>query len=298
MRNRVTKLLKLIVNFFITMLIHRPKLTLVILFIPIFLAFYNSQMEVNRQSLIIADYHSKQATTSTNDKSKKVKDVPDNLVKVPDTYFKTKEHVQALFSQVGLKVEFVPKNFDDAAKINKRNIYMGDSYQLESQPNLQYLDSDEYGDNYGYYAPKGSTIVVGYTDHDYYYKDDRTDEKSLSSQSSSTSSTSSQSSTQPSTGPVTDADIEAIKTYNDYIEIYGKIANNYYDNAQKKLDEYGLSDDATFQSMKEGIDQGVQQQKDAYGSMGTKKLMGKEELVKFLKEYRDELQTFVDSIGQ
>lgn len=104
--------------------------------------------------------------------------------------------------------------------------------------------------------------------------------------------------TQPSTGPVTDADIESIKTYNDYIEIYGKIVNNYYDNAQKKLDEYGLSDDATFQSMKEGIEQGIQEQKDAYGSMGNKKLMGKEDLVKFLKEYRDELQSFVDSIGQ
>lgn len=104
--------------------------------------------------------------------------------------------------------------------------------------------------------------------------------------------------TKPSTGPVTDADIEAIKTYNDYITVYGKIVNHYLDSYKAKMDEYGLADEATFQSMKEGIDQSVQQQKDAYGSMGTKKLMGKEELVKFLKEYRDELQTFVDSIGQ
>lgn len=80
--------------------------------------------------------------------------------------------------------------------------------------------------------------------------------------------------------------------------IYGKIVNHYLDSYKAKMDEYGLADEATFQSMKEGIDQGVQQQKEAYGSMGTKKLMGKEELVKFLKEYRDELKKAVDSIGQ
>lgn len=130
-----------------------------------------------------------------------------------------------------------------------------------------------------------------------------------SSKPPSTSSTTSEATTQatttpssagtsPSTPPVADSDIEAIKTYNDYITVYGKIVNHYLDSYKAKMDEYGLADEATFQSMKEGIDQGVQQQKDAYGSMGTKKLMGKEELVKFLKEYRDELQTFVDSIGQ
>ncbi|MGT2936407.1 hypothetical protein ACVR05_02040 [Streptococcus caprae] len=177
-------------------------------------------MEVNRQSLIIADYHSKQATTSTNDKSKKVKDVPDNLVKVPDVNFKTKEHVQALFSQAGLKVEFVPKNFDHEAKVNTRNIYIGDSY-LDSQPNLQYLDSDEYGDNYGYYAPKGSTIVVGYTDHDYYYKDDKIGEDSQSIPSSTSSSSSPPTNTSSSENPdLNEYAIFLQDTINDFVAEY------------------------------------------------------------------------------
>lgn len=203
MRDKLKKLLKLIVDTFIRMLIHKPKLTLVIVFIPLFVLFYKSETTVKFQDAMIADYHLKQEA-----KAKVIKKVPNNLVKVPDTYFKTKEHVQALFSHAGLKVEFVPKNFDDAAKINERNIYTDDSYQIETQPNIQYLDSDEYGDNYGYYAPKGSTIVVGYTDHDYFYKDDKTDEKSLSSQSSSVSS-----STTATTTPI-------VLTINDFITKY------------------------------------------------------------------------------
>lgn len=203
MRDKLKKLLKLIVDTFVRMLIHKPKLTLVMVFIPLFVLFYKSETTVKFQDAMIADYHLKQEA-----KAKVIKKVPNNLVKVPDTYFKTKEHVQALFSHAGLKVEFVPKNFDDAAKINERNIYTDDSYQIESQPNIQYLDSDEYGDNYGYYAQKGSTIVVGYTDHDYFYKDDKTDEKSLSSQSSSASS-----STTATTTPI-------VLTINEFITKY------------------------------------------------------------------------------
>lgn len=64
------------------------------------------------------------------------------------------------------------------------------------------------------------------------------------------------------------------------------------------MEEYGLSDEATYQSLKDGVEQGIQQQKDTYGSMGSNKIIAKDDLVKFLKEYRDELQTFVDSLGQ
>lgn len=104
-------------------------------------------------------------------------------------------------------------------------------------------------------------------------------------------------STVQSTGSVSNEEIERIETYNDYITVYGKIVNNYIDNYKAKMDEYGLGDDATYQSLKDGVDQGVQEQKNIYGAMGSQKIIGKSELVTFLKEYRDELQAVVDSLG-
>ncbi|WP_303220591.1 hypothetical protein [Enterococcus asini] len=89
-------------------------------------------------------------------------------VEVPDPYFKSKEEVEKLFDQAGLKADFVVTNFDDKAKRNERDIKVGDCDQLNSeQPNIKYYDTDEVGDKYGFYADKGATIIVGYTDHDF-----------------------------------------------------------------------------------------------------------------------------------
>lgn len=89
-------------------------------------------------------------------------------VEVPDPYFKSKEEVEKLFEQAGLKADFVVTNFDDKAKRNERDIKVGDCDQLNSeQPNIKYYDTDEVGDKYGFYADKGATIIVGYTDHDF-----------------------------------------------------------------------------------------------------------------------------------
>lgn len=124
---------------------------------------------------------------------------------------------------------------------------------------------------------------------------------SSSSEDSSTSDSSLETKTEvssTSSEPVSDSEIESIKTYNDYLDVYGRIVNNYLDNYKAKMDEYGLADEATYAEMKKGVEEGVQQQKEAYGSMGNKKVVGKSDLVKFLKEYRDELQAFVDTVAQ
>lgn len=137
-------------------------------------------------------------------------------VEVPDPYFKSKEEVEKLFDQAGLKADFVVTNFDDKAKRNERDIKVGDCDQLNSeQPNIKYYDTDEVGDKYGFYADKGATIIVGYTDHDFNGKEKDTDTSSTTEEiveSSSTveSTTSSESSTVESSSAVDTAkEVEA-----------------------------------------------------------------------------------------
>lgn len=62
--------------------------------------------------------------------------------------------------------------------------------------------------------------------------------------------------------------------------------------------EYGLTDEATYIQIKEGVDKELQKQKDEYGSMGSSKILGKDTLVQFLKDYRNQLQELVNAIGQ
>lgn len=89
-------------------------------------------------------------------------------VLIPETYFKTKNQVAKLFDQAGLKVDFTVVNFDEKATLNKKDIKVGDCDQLDSeQPNVKYYDTDAVGDKYGFYADKGATIIVGYSDHNY-----------------------------------------------------------------------------------------------------------------------------------
>lgn len=97
---------------------------------------------------------------------------------------------------------------------------------------------------------------------------------------------------------ISDSEIESIQTYNDYITVYGKIVEAYIENYKAKMNEYAIVDETTFQSMKAGVEQSLKEQKKSFGNMGTKKVIGKENLVKFLKSYRDQLQTYVDNIGK
>lgn len=64
------------------------------------------------------------------------------------------------------------------------------------------------------------------------------------------------------------------------------------------MNEYAVVDETTFQSLKAGVEQSLKEQKKSFWKMGTKKVVGKENLVKFLKSYRDQLQSYVDNIGK
>lgn len=95
-----------------------------------------------------------------------------------------------------------------------------------------------------------------------------------------------------------DATIESIKTYDDYMTMYEFIVNEYITNYEAAVEQYGLGDDSGYQTMRDQVTASVEQQKAQYGAMGNAKIIGKEELVTFLKEYRDELKTFTDQMAQ
>lgn len=97
---------------------------------------------------------------------------------------------------------------------------------------------------------------------------------------------------------ISDSEIESIQTYNDYITVYGKIVNAYLENYKNKMNEYTVVDETVFQSIKSGVEQGLNDQKKSFGKMGTKKIIGKENMVQYLKSYRDQLQSYVDNIGK
>lgn len=131
------------------------------------------------------------------------------MVKVPETYFKSKELVEEEFESVGLKAKFVVENFDEAADTNNRMLNKGECNQISStMPNVEYFDSDKVGEKYGYYAKKGTTIVIGYSDHDY---DGRTKSEETSSLTEESSSETTLSSKETSADTTTKESNEEIK---------------------------------------------------------------------------------------
>ncbi|MEW4355022.1 hypothetical protein AB1I63_09275 [Streptococcus pneumoniae] len=96
---------------------------------------------------------------------------------------------------------------------------------------------------------------------------------------------------------VSDSTIESIKTYQDYLTIYEYIVNNYITNYEAIVSRQGLGNAAAYQAMRDGVVESVEQQKKQYGILGKAPLVGKSELVKFLKDYRDELQKMVDEMA-
>lgn len=97
---------------------------------------------------------------------REIKPVPDNYVKIPFTPFKPKNQVEQEFKQVGLKAEFVKSDLTRIAEVNKRKVNKDDAGDVEEQVNRKYLDQKEYGDNFGFYAEKGATLYVTYSDVD------------------------------------------------------------------------------------------------------------------------------------
>lgn len=96
---------------------------------------------------------------------------------------------------------------------------------------------------------------------------------------------------------VSDATIESIQTYNDYLVMYQMIIEDYFSNYEAVVKDTILYDADSFAEMKKTYEDSFEQQKDMYGSMGDMKIIGKETLVEFLINYRDSLKEFTDNLA-
>lgn len=123
----------------------------------------------------------------------------------------------------------------------------------------------------------------------------------VTSKSSSSSTTSSSSSSVSSSNfnpqDTSDATIGSISTYNDYLTMYSKIVDEYLTNYQNAVAGTVLDDTNTIEQMKQETLKSLEEQKKEYGAMGNKKIIGKDSLVEFLKNYRNGLKEYIDNIS-
>lgn len=119
------------------------------------------------------------------------------------------------------------------------------------------------------------------------------------SSSSSTTSSSSGSISSSNFNPqdTSDATIESISTYNDYLTMYSKIVDEYLTNYQNAVAGTVLDDANTIEQMKQESLKSLEEQKKEYGPMGNTKIVGKDSLVEFLKNYRNGLKEYTDNIS-
>ena len=93
---------------------------------------------------------------------------------------------------------------------------------------------------------------------------------------------------------VSDETIESIQTYEDYLTMYEKIVDNYYTEADEAFKGTALEDSASIQELKDSTKKEMEEQKKQYGPLKKAPIQGKEEIIKFLKEYRDTLHEQVE----
>ena len=118
---------------------------------------------------------------------------------------------------------------------------------------------------------------------------------SKTSSSSTTSSSVSSSNFNPQ--DTSDATIRSISTYNDYLTMYSKIIDEYLTNYQNAVAGTVLDDANTIEQMKQETLKSLEEQKKEYGAMGNTKIIGKDSLVEFLKNYRNGLKEYTDNIS-
>ena len=123
----------------------------------------------------------------------------------------------------------------------------------------------------------------------------------VTSKSSSSSTTSSSSGSVSSSNfnpqDTSDTTIESISTYNDYLTMYSKIIDEYLTNYQNAVAGTVLDDANTIEQMKQESLKSLEEQKKEYGPMGNTKIVGKDSLVEFLKNYRNGLKEYTENIS-
>ena len=93
---------------------------------------------------------------------------------------------------------------------------------------------------------------------------------------------------------VSDATIESIKTYEDYLIMNEKIIDNYYTEADEAFKGTVLEDSAAIQELKDRTKKEMEDLKKQYGPLKKAPIQGKEEVIKTLKDYRDNLHEQVE----
>lgn len=93
---------------------------------------------------------------------------------------------------------------------------------------------------------------------------------------------------------VSDATIESIKTYEDYLIMNEKIIDNYYTEADEAFKGTVLEDSVAIQELKDSTKKEMEDLKKQYGPLKKAPIQGKEEVIKTLKDYRDNLHEQVE----
>ena len=93
---------------------------------------------------------------------------------------------------------------------------------------------------------------------------------------------------------VSDTTIESIKTYEDYLIMNEKIIDNYYTEADEAFKGTVLEDSAAIQEQKDSTKKEMEDLKKQYGPLKKAPIQGKEEVIKTLKDYRDNLHEQVE----
>ena len=93
---------------------------------------------------------------------------------------------------------------------------------------------------------------------------------------------------------VSDTTIESIKTYEDYLIMNEKIIDNYYTEADEAFKGTVLEDSSATQELKDNTKKKMKDLKKQYGPLKKAPIQGKEEVIKTLKDYRDNLHEQVE----
>ena len=93
---------------------------------------------------------------------------------------------------------------------------------------------------------------------------------------------------------VSDTTIESIKTYEDYLIMNEKIIDNYYTEADEAFKGTVLEDSAAIQELKDSTKKEMEDLKKQYGPLKKAPIQVKEEVIKTLKDYRDNLHEQVE----
>jgi hypothetical protein len=97
---------------------------------------------------------------------------------------------------------------------------------------------------------------------------------------------------------VSDATIQSIETYDDYLAMYEKISLDYLTQYEDIIKNSVLDDEGAIAEAKASCEAAFEEQEGVFGAMGNMPLTDKDEIVKTLIDYRDSLKQALESIAE